>query len=126
MSALISLASRVRETIQPDARATALAATIEQLATITPDATAASLAAGFRAVSITDPADGPREIARRNTCRELVDLLGVEPSIAPDMQGAREIWSAWAQHFEASSDPRHMAMAQTFRREVVEMDGLIF
>lgn len=126
MSALISLAYRVRETIQPDARATAMAATLEQLATITPDATAAALAAGFRAVSVVDPTDGPREIARRNTCRELVNLLGVEPSIAPDLDGARDVWSAWARHFEASPDPRHMAMAQTFRREIVEMDGLIF
>lgn len=131
MSILLNLAHTVRINFQPAARAGATATTLEQLDAATPNASPAALLAGWRAVGAPREGDTPAMVARRATCRELVEIMIDDGdtdarSTYADLDAAKPIWDAWFLSFAGSDDPRHRSMALTFARERKEFEGFVF
>jgi len=110
-----------------DPRATALAATLTQLAAITPEGEwDDDLSNGFLRASTCPTPEGGNETAceaRRLTCKDLW-MVTHEHSLpplngGPSLVRAAEVWQAWLTDAESRpTDPRSVAMAATFKREL--------
>lgn len=114
--------------LEPPARATALRATLHELAENTTTAsfelTAADLYAGLRFVSLREASDDAVG-ARRRTCGELAGLLiphceGVEPG---DARRWATVLRRWAFDCRELGDLRHLEIALTSEREANEIDA---
>jgi hypothetical protein len=118
------LFAAVEGNMQPPGRANAMVHTLQQLSNITPtDVTLADLVVGWRLLA--RPAQETEAIAierRRATCGELA--MFAQP-LLDDQQGtlagALKAWQSWLEVFTNSNDPRRDAMAETFARELSEL-----
>lgn len=124
---MIANLSRLTETVksqmQPLGRAMATAGTLQELSIFIPnDVTLADLVIGWRTLS--RPLKQDEEIAierRRITCSELADIASRFTSVEGNLTQAIKTWQKWAEAFNKSDVPRQINMANTFARELKEL-----
>jgi len=135
----------VRVQLQPPPRAVATANSLQQLGTIIPFGVMLSdIMAGWQILShppqreekpvisqsqpeemhITpefQPEEAPNISRRRITCSELAMVASQFTTDQGHLEQAIKTWSAWQEAFKNSSDARQQAMAETFARELFEL-----
>jgi hypothetical protein len=121
---LDKLVEAVKAQMQPEPRAIATAYTLEQVNVYTPvEVTLADLIAGWKILSQPKNKAG-EEIAiaqRRVTCGELASIASQFTTEVGSLDQAIKTWDVWQKAFKNRDDPRQMAMARTFARELVEL-----
>lgn len=125
-----ALSTLIAANFQPPGRATATAATFNQLAEIGGDLplTMADAAKGFALLSTPKPSDADITDeraagalkARRVTCREVAILAGDFDDNA-DPRRLADVLATIGQRFAGSTDPRQVSMAGTATREAGEL-----
>jgi len=124
MANLDKLVEAVKAQMQPEPRAIATAYTLEQVNVYTPvEVTLADLITGWRVLSQPKNKAG-EEIAiaqRRVTCGELASIASQFTTEVGSLAQAIKTWDIWQKAFKNRDDPRQMAMARTFARELVEL-----
>lgn len=118
------LIETVKSHMQPPGRAMATAGTLKELSIFIPnDVTLADLVIGWRTLS--HPLKQGEEIAierRRITCGELADMASQFTSVEGNLTQAIKTWQKWAEGFNKSDVPRQINMANTFARELKELE----
>lgn len=110
--------------MQPEGRARHTAGMLEHLCTLFPGGvTLADLVAGWQVLAQVRHDTNSAVRNRRKTCAELAALAARETSGQGDLTGAVKTWQAWLNASEKSTDPRLMAMRQTFARELMELQS---
>lgn len=116
------LIEAVKSNIEPEARATAVAGTLQQISVFIPNSVAfADIVIGWRVLSQTRPGDEVPVTRRRTTCAELAEIGSQFTKEQGNLTGAVKTWQAWLDAFKDSDDPRHVVMAKTFARELAEL-----
>jgi TIR domain len=120
---LDQLIETVKSQMQPPARALATASTLEQLSIFIPnDVTLADLVVGWRTLShALKQGEEPATTQRRVTCDELAHMASQFTTDQGNIAQAIKTWNIWAKAFKKSDDPRQVAMAKTFARELTEL-----
>jgi hypothetical protein len=117
------LIETVKSHIQPPVRAVATASTLEQLSILIPDdLILAHLVVGWQILSHSSrQKEEPATTQRRVTCGELANLAAQFTTDRGNIAQAVRAWHVWAEAFKKSDDPRQAAMANTFARELTEL-----
>lgn len=117
------LIETVKSQMQPPGRAMATAGTLQELSIFIPnDVTLADLVIGWRTLSRPLKQDEEISIERRRfTCGELADMASQFTSVEGDLTQAIKTWQKWAEAFNKSDVPRQINMANTFARELKEL-----
>ena len=115
----------VKLQMQPAGRVQHLAGTLQQLAAQTPsDATLGDLAAGWRVLARPHSQDETAAVAhRRSVCAELSAIAAQFAVGTGNLAGAVRTWQAWQDALQTSADPHQAAMAETFARELAELQS---
>lgn len=120
------LIETVKLQLQPPARAEATAKTLQELSIFIPnDVTLADLVVGWRRLSHST--QNEEEIAttrRRVTCGELATLASQFTTEPGSLTQAIKTWRIWRDAFKNSDDRRQNTMANTFARELSELEGV--
>jgi hypothetical protein len=109
--------------MQPPPRAVATANTLKQLSIFTPnETTLADLVVGWQILSRSSkPEADPATAQRRITCGEPANLASQFTTEQGNLDQAIKTWNRWQDTFRGSDDPRQAAMANTFARELAEL-----
>ncbi|HKV58286.1 MAG TPA: toll/interleukin-1 receptor domain-containing protein [Ktedonobacteraceae bacterium] len=120
---LDQLIETVKLQMQPPPRALATANTLQQLSIFIPDdVTLADLVKGWRTLSYASKQEEePATTQRRMTCGELAHIASQFMGGEGNLTQAIKTWQIWAEAFKKSGDPRQAAMANTFTRELTEL-----
>ncbi len=114
----------VRSQLQPSPRANATAGTLVQLQSYIPeDLSLADLASAWFVLAAPQNEDDVRIAARRKTCEELATIAAQLDPGEGDVSVAIPVWREWRNAFVATGDPRQNAMAETFARELRELQA---
>lgn len=116
----------VKEQMRPEPRANATAATLQQLSAYIPDnVTLADLAAAWGMLAHPQGGEEPGNVkGRRATCGELASIAAqFTNSEEGEIARAAQAWHVWRNAFAASGDARQNAMAETFARELRELEA---
>jgi hypothetical protein len=106
----------------PEPRRLAVAATLRQMGEIGGSLalTANDVKLAYHRLSFGRDDDGPKVTVRRDTCREIAALI-LEDDSAQSLHRVVAVMERIAEHFEHSSDPRHISIRDTARREAREL-----
>jgi hypothetical protein len=123
MALLDQLIATVKAQMQPPPRALATASTLQQLSIFIPnEVTLADLVVGWQTLArAPQQQEAPAVSQRRVTCGELAHLAAQFTTDQGDLAQAIETWRIWRNAFQKSDDPRQVAMATTFARELMEL-----
>ena len=112
--------------MQPAAgRAQHLVETLQELLAAVPDdVTLADLAMGWQTLARPLSQHEDRPVAhRRETCAQLAAIAAPLIDAPGSLAGAVRAWQAWQSAYPGGGDPRQMALAKTFARELVELQA---
>ncbi len=125
MANLDQLIETVRLQMQPEDRAIATSKTLRQLSVLMPaDATLADLIVGWRILAHPATEQEPINIERRRiTCNELATMASSLTAEQGQLTQAIKTWQTWQNVFAKSDDPRQKTMADTFARELAELQA---
>jgi hypothetical protein len=117
------LIQAVNKQLQPPPRAQHIAGTLQQLSIFVPvDVTLSDIMVGWRVLSHPHQSEEePAIVNRRITCNDLATLASQLTGEEGSMLQAIKTWSVWHNAFQRSDDPRQIAMATTFERELGEL-----
>jgi hypothetical protein len=123
---LNQLSETVKKRMHPPARANATACTLKELSVYIPvEVTLADLITGWRVLSRSNNVknEHPAILQRRSTCSELADIASQLTTETGNLAHATKTWDIWQNtlKYRNDFDPRHMAMANTFTRELIEL-----
>lgn len=120
---LDQLLATVTSHMQPQPRALAVAHTLQQLSIFIPnDVTLTDLVIGWQILSHSSYLEEDPAVSRRRaTCGELAMLASQFTPLQGNLDQAIHTWRIWNNAFNNSSDPRQVAMAKTFARELTEL-----
>ncbi len=128
MANLDKLVEAVKAQMQPTARASHTASTLQELSIYIPvEVTLADLIAGWKILSQSpkneeEPAMSDQRITdRRITCRELASIASQFTTEPGDLAQAIKTWDIWQRVFKHRDGPRDQSMAKTFARELAEL-----
>ncbi len=123
MADLEQLVEVVKAQMQPPARASHTASTLQELSIYIPvEVTLADLVAGWKILS--QPQNNEEEPAisnRRITCGELASIASQFITGPGDVTQAIKTWDVWQRVFNHRDGPRDQTMARTFARELAEL-----
>jgi hypothetical protein len=113
----------VQSQLQPAPRAEATAKTLRELSILIPnDVELADLSAGWRILARPLQKDEAINIAKRRiTCGELASIVAQFSQDQGKIASAIRAWGIWTEAFRYSGDDRQAAMAETFARELAEL-----
>lgn len=123
MANLNQLVEAVKAQMQPPARASHTASTLQELSIYIPvEVTLADLVAGWKILSqLQKNEEEPATSNRRITCGELASIAFQFTTEPGDLAQAIKTWDTWQRVFKHRDGPRYQAMAKTFARELAEL-----
>lgn len=114
----------VKQQMQPEGRAQHLAGTLQELFACAPnDATLADIGTGWQVLARPREHEEAAIAHRRKICAELSAIAAQLTSEPGNLDVAVRTWQEWQAAFQKSTDPRLVAMAKTFSREIVELQS---
>lgn len=116
----------VKQQMQPPGRVEHLVDMLQQLFALTPqEVTLADVAAGWQQLAQPRRQNEAKPVShRRQICAHLAAIALQSGAVPGNLAGAVTAWRAWHKAFEASTDPRQSAMAQTLARELEELEWI--
>ncbi len=120
------LVETVKSQMQPPGRATATAGTLQELSIYVPtDVTLADLVVGWQTLAqASKQGEEPATLQRRVTCGELAKMATQFTTDQGNLAQAIKTWRIWRDVFTNRTDrgdPRKATMANTFARELTEL-----